>query len=66
MDFNKFIASYPQDKRVYYLRMYRKRNYIFSTELERFMQQDERPKNTSTSDKNYSSDGFQISTNNSS
>ena len=66
MDFNKFIASYPQDKRVYYLRMYIKRNYIFSTELERFMQQDERPKNTSTSDKNYSSDGFQISTNNSS
>lgn len=66
MDFNKFIASYPQDKRVYYLRMYIKRNYIFSTELERFMQQDERPKNTSTSDKNYVSDGFQISTNNSS
>ena len=30
------------------------------------MQQDERPKNTSTSDKNYASDGFQISTNNSS
>ena len=66
MDFNKFIASYPQDKRVYYLRMYIKRNYIFSTELERFMQQDERLKNTSTSDKNYASDGFQISTNNSS
>lgn len=66
MDFNKFIASYPQDKRVYYLRMYIKRNYIFSTELERFMQQDELPKNTSTSDKNYASDGFQISTNNSS
>lgn len=66
MDFNKFIASYPQDKRVYYLRMYIKRNYIFSTELERFMQQDERPKNTSTSDKNYASDGFQISTHNSS
>ena len=66
MDFNKFIASYPQDKRVYYLSMYIKRNYIFSTELERFMQQDERPKNTSTSDKNYPSDGFQISTNNSS
>lgn len=66
MDFNKFIASYPQDKRVYYLRMYIKRNYIFSTELERFMQQDERPKNTSTSDKHYASDGFQISTNNSS
>lgn len=66
MDFNKFIASYPQDKRVYYLRMYIKRNYIFSTELERFMQQDERPKNTSTAEKNYASDGFQISTNNSS
>lgn len=66
MDFNKFIASYPQDKRVYYLRMYIKRNYIFSTELERFMQQDERPKNISTSDKNYASDGFQISINNSS
>lgn len=66
MDFNKFIASYPQDKRVYYLRMYIKRNYIFSRELERFMQQDELPKKTSTSDKNYASDGFQISTNNSS